>query len=136
MGKIVKKPLDENLKAFLPTAVTICFRCTIHNPSNYELRKLPFDEIIGTFHFRSFSSFDITLSGHNLSCFFYQPRRALELPHICNSILLYFLKLAKKPSLFQTTYILPWAVVPYRPILPIVHLLPILLVVRLILSLR
>src|SRR5688500_2676433 len=60
----------------------------------------------------------------------------LELFHILNSILLCFLKSAKMLSLFQTTYILPLVVFPYRPIFPIVHLLPTLLTVRLVLSLK
>ena len=65
-----------------------------------------------------------------------QPFWMLERFQILNSILLCFLKSAKKPGLFQTTYILPWAVFPCRPIFPKVHLLPTLSTVRLVLSLK
>src|ERR1700712_448498 len=90
------------------------------------------DEMIGIFHFPFIVKFRFYPIRHTLP---YQFLWVLKLLHICNSILLYFLELAKKLSLFQTTYILPWAAVPYRQIFPIAHLLPALLVVRLALSL-
>src|SRR6185312_765581 len=85
--------------------------------------------------YRSLSSFDFTRSGINYATC-NQPLRVLELFHILNSILLCFLKSAKMPGLFQTTYILPLVVFPYRPVFPIVRLLPALLTVRLVLSLK
>src|SRR5690606_3524715 len=85
--------------------------------------------------YRPLSSFNFTLYSIIYSTS-NQPLSALELFHILNSILLCFLKSAKKLSLFQTTYILPLAVIPYRPIFPRAHLLPTLLTVRLALSLK